>query len=65
MGDAITGEAKDVGEVIGGWAFSVALSDSVDIKKPLLITMPSGYYFIIYCYCLDLDCTPCLLSLLR
>ena len=37
MGDAITGEAKDVGEVIGGWAFSVALSDSVDIKKPLLI----------------------------
>ena len=24
MGDAITGEAKDVGEVIGGWAFSVA-----------------------------------------
>ena len=37
MGDAITGEAKDVGEVIGGWAFSVASSDSTDIKKPLLI----------------------------
>ena len=37
MGDAITGEAKDVGEVIGGWAFSVASSDSTDLKKPLLI----------------------------
>ena len=37
MGDAITGEAKDVGEVIGGWAFSVASSDTTDIKKPLLI----------------------------
>jgi len=37
MGDAITGEAKDVGEVIGGWAFSVASSDTSDIKKPLLI----------------------------
>ncbi|GIR48540.1 MAG: hypothetical protein CM15mP58_06370 [Burkholderiaceae bacterium] len=37
MGDAITGEAKDVGEVIGGWAFSVATSDITDIKKPLLI----------------------------
>ena len=37
MGDAITGEAKDVGEVIGGWAFSVASSDNTDIKKPLLI----------------------------
>ena len=32
MGDAITGEAKDVGEVIGGWAFSVATSDTTDIK---------------------------------
>ena len=37
MGDAITGEAKDVGEVIGGWAFSVASSSTSDIKKPLLI----------------------------
>ncbi len=37
MGDAITGEARDVGEVIGGWAFSVASSDNSDIKKPLLI----------------------------
>ena len=38
MGDAITGEAKDVGEVIGGWAFSVASSDSsTGLKKPLLI----------------------------
>ena len=37
MGDAITGEAKDVGEVVGGWAFSVASSDSTDLKKPLLI----------------------------
>ena len=37
MGDAITGEARDVGEVIGGWAFSVASSDSTDLKKPLLI----------------------------
>ena len=37
MGDAITGEAKDVGEVIGGWAFSVASSGTTDIKKPLLI----------------------------
>jgi len=37
MGDAITGEAKDVGEVVGGWAFSVASSDSTDPNKPLLI----------------------------
>ena len=37
MGDAITGEARDVGEVIGGWALSVASSDNTDIKKPLLI----------------------------
>ncbi len=37
MGDAITGEAKDVGEVIGGWAFSVASSELKDVEKPLLI----------------------------
>ena len=36
MGDAITGEARDVGEVIGGWAFSVAYL-ILRILKPLLI----------------------------
>ena len=37
MGDAITGEAKDVGEVIAGWAFSISQSDNLGIKKPLLL----------------------------
>ena len=37
MGDAITGD-KDVGEVIGGWAFSVASSDSTDPNKPTLLS---------------------------
>ncbi len=37
MGDAITGEAKDVGEVIAGWANEISLYPESGIKKPVLI----------------------------
>ncbi len=37
MGDAITGEAKDVGEVIAGWANEISLYPESGLKKPILI----------------------------
>jgi hydroxypyruvate reductase len=37
MGDAITGEAKDVGEVLAGWAREISLYPDSGLKKPILI----------------------------
>ena len=37
MGDAITGEARDVGEVMAAWAREITLFNESGVKKPLLL----------------------------
>ena len=37
LGDAITGEAKDVGEVMAAWAREITLFKESGVKKPLLL----------------------------